>query len=330
MLDAIQKFSDYIEPEIVALLKEEGDIIPNLTDGVFYSIKTGGKRLRPFLCYEACKKLGGDLKIVLPFAVAMEIMHNWIIIHDDIEDGDTIRRNKETVWSKFGLPHGINIGDYLQNVVYQILLRTRDQGIEEKKLFVILELVSQTLIYTTQGQALDINLSKDNCPTEEKYMKCVMLKAGYYLSCPIIVGAIVANANNELINKIRNFGKYIGPAFQIRDDLIDLTKGKGRNNVIGNDIREGKRTLLVVDTFLKCSQLEKNQLLKILNKKRKRTESEDVKWVINLFDKYNSIEYADKYSKHLIEKANKEIRDIPNDIKNFLTEVSEFMVERTS
>ncbi|OGL43061.1 MAG: hypothetical protein A2161_18450 [Candidatus Schekmanbacteria bacterium RBG_13_48_7] len=327
MLDKLEKFSGYFDTKIEGFLKEK-DEIPNLNDGVLYSISTKGKRIRPFLCYEVCKILNGDTEIVLPFAAAMEIMHSWILIHDDIEDGDTVRRNKPAVWIKYGIPHGINIGDYLQNKVYKIIINTRTSGIGDRIILKILNLVSQTLIYTTQGQALDMNLRIDNNPTIDKYITSVNLKAGYYLSCPIITGAIVAGAGDDLLNTINNYGQCIGPAFQIRDDLIDLTVGKGRNNIIGNDVREGKRTLLVIHALENSSPDEKIKLLNILNKKREQNTQEEIDWIIKLFRKHNSIEFAENYAKELLNQAEKEITELPEDLKIFLIEIAAFMIER--
>jgi len=329
MIEKLNRFSDYINPVIEAFLTEK-EPIENLTDGVFYSIEAGGKKIRPFLCYEVCRHLRGDVDKVVPFAAVMEIMHNWILIHDDIQDGDTFRRNKPTIWAKYGVPHAINIGDFLQNKVYQITIEEGKKILDNTKILKILNLISETIIYTTQGQALDINLRNDDSPTLEKYIRSVMLKAGYYLACPMIVGAIVADADDSIIETITHFGKYIGPAFQIRDDLIDLTTGKGRNYVIGNDIREGKRTLIVIHTLSNCSQKEKQSLINILNKDRSEVIREEVDWTIELFKKSSSIDYAENYAQSLIEKAKNETGSLPSDLSAFLKEIAEFMIKRVT
>ena len=301
--------------------------IPNLYDGVWYHMSTGGKRIRPVLAIMACNSLGGDINKIIPFAAACEVLHNWLLIHDDIEDGDRIRRDREAVWVKYGLPHGINIGDLMSQAVFKMILRSGERGVDEKTVFKLVNLMADTTIKTAEGQAMDINLRNSNNPTEDDYMRMVTGKTAYYMTAPIIGGAIVADADDEIINKIIEFGKYAGPAFQIADDILDLTVGKGRCET-GRDIKEGKRSILIIHCLGKCEPEEKGKLLEILNKSPEETTAEDILYVKNLFEKYGSVDYARKRAEELVKKSKNVIKDLPQGLREVLEFFADYLIKR--
>lgn len=310
-----------IEKEIEKVIPKDG--IPNLNDAIWYHMGTGGKRIRPVLAIMTCEALKGDVRKVLPFAAACEILHNWLLVHDDIEDGDRVRRDKPAVWVKYGLAHGVNVGDYMSEKVYEMIMNSDLD--KDKKISLMNETV-QTCLRTAEGQSMDMNLRNNNSPSENDYMKMIEGKTAYYLTLPMVGGAIVAG-RSELAGKIREFGLKIGPAFQIADDLLDLTKGKGRGE-IGSDIKEGKRSIMVVHCSSKCTPGEKERLFGILNKKREGTTKEDVKFVKNLFEKYGSLEYARRKAKSLIEGSKEITSELPGELKKILDAFAEYLVER--
>ncbi|MBI2076145.1 MAG: polyprenyl synthetase family protein [Candidatus Aenigmarchaeota archaeon] len=301
--------------------------VQNLHDAVYYHLGTGGKRIRPVLAIAVCEALGGDVKKVIPFAAACEVLHQWLLIHDDIEDGDRIRREKEAVWVKYGLAHGINIGDYMSAKVYELILNSKNYGVGNETVFRLLNATVKTAVKTAEGQAMDMNLRKSNNPSEKDYMDMVVGKTGHYLAIPMVGGAIVAGADEKVIGTIREFGPCIGPAFQITDDILDLTAGKGRKE-IGRDIKEGKRSMLVVHCLSKCNKKEKKSLLRILNKPADKTTNADVLLVKKLFGKYGSIEYAQDKAKELINKSKEITKDLPPKLRSILDEFADYMVER--
>ncbi len=325
MIDKVERIlkekGELIEEEIEGVIPREG--IRNLHDAVWYHLDTGGKRIRPVLAILTCESLGGDTRKVLKFAAACELLHNWLLIHDDIEDGDRVRRDKPAVWVKYGLAHGINVGDFMSEKVYELILRSELDN--ETKLRLVKEVV-ETCVKTSEGQTLDMNLRKNNSPSESDYMKMIKLKTAWYLTLPMVGGAIIAG-RSDLVERIREFGMRIGPAFQIADDLLDLTKGKGRKE-IGSDIREGKRSIMVVHCCSKCLPNERERLFEILNKPREETTREDVEFVKNLFEKYDSIEYARDKAKSLIEESKKITSGMPERLREVLDEFAEYLVER--
>ncbi len=312
-----------IDKEIEAVFPKS--IIPNLHDAVHYHLGTGGKRIRPALAIATCKALGGETEKVIPFAAACEILHQWILVHDDIQDGDIVRRNKPTVWAKYGLAHGVNIGDYMAQKVYELILRSRNYGVSNETVFRLIDAIVAAATKTAEGQAMEMNLRKNDNPSEKDYMEMVTGKTGHYLTIPMVGGAVVAGADEKIIGKILEFGSYVGPAFQITDDVLDLTIGKGRDE-IGRDVKEGKRSMLVVHCLEKCGADERKNLLDMLNKKEK-TDA-DVLAVKALFEKYGSVEYAERKAKELVARAKNTTRELPLALRNVLNDFADYLVER--
>lgn len=298
-----------------------------LCEPIWHHMNTGGKRVRPAICLITCEALGGNPDNALHFALAVEILHNMFLLHDDVEDGDTMRRDKPTVWVKYGIDNAINAGDYMVARGYQSILASPVSIATRLKL---IEVFTLTYEKTVEGQALDINLRAAKDITVNDYLKMVRLKTGYYLACGMVGGAIIANISDTVIDRIWNLGKNMGPAFQIRDDLIDLTHGKGRGGIIGSDIKEGKASFLYAYTLEVANTEEKNTLSQIMAKPRESTTDDDIRWVLNLYDKYGVKEYAQNYAEDLIKEAHKTIEDIPVDNKEIFREIANFMAQRTA
>jgi geranylgeranyl pyrophosphate synthase len=313
-----------IDREIEKVFPKAG--IKNLDDAVWYHLGTGGKRLRPLLAILTCEALGGSVRKITPFAAACEILHNWFLVHDDIEDGDKVRRDQPTVWMKFGIPHAINVGDYMAQKVYQLILLSRERGVSEDKVLRLLDAMITTSIRTAEGQTMDINLRQNNSPTEKEYMEMVMGKTGHYLTVTMVGAAIVAD-REEITPRLIDFGKSIGPAFQIADDILDLTEGKGRGE-IGRDIKEGKRSILVIHCLSNCSHEERQKLLHILNKSPEETTADDVNYAKKLFEHYGSINYARRRAEELKQEAMKSIKKTPEELHEILEFFADYLINR--
>lgn len=325
MLD-IEKLSQekahLIDEEIKAAF--DGSV-PNLHDAIRYHLGTGGKRLRPLLAILTYEALGGKDNKILPFAAACEVLHNWFLVHDDIEDGDRVRRDQPSVWVKYGLAHGINVGDYMAQKVYELVLKSREYGVDSETVMDLLDAMITTSIRTSEGQTMDINMRSSN-PSEKDYMDMVIGKTGHYLTVPMVGAALLAK-RSELIPKIVEFGVHIGPAFQITDDVLDLTKGKGRGE-IGRDIKEGKKSMLVIHCLENCSASERSELLEILAKQPEETTDEDVLEAKRLFEKHGSIDYAKRKAHELKGQAEKVIISLPPELHELLRFFADYLVNR--
>ncbi|MFH0793329.1 MAG: polyprenyl synthetase family protein [bacterium] len=306
----------------------------NLHDAALYALgldladpEKRGKRVRPILCVQTCQLLGGNPRAAIPFAMAIELMHNFCLVHDDIEDGDTFRRDRPSVWVKYGLPHAINVGDYLLTKVFVALTNARRFGLDDGKAFRLTALIAETLDQTHIGQALDMNARSRRDFSVEEYLQIVEAKTGRYLAAPILGGAIVADAPDSLLRCIERFGQFLGPLFQIIDDIIDLTEGKGRETV-GSDIREGKRSYLVAFTAAKCTKKEKARLFAILDKPRNKTTKKDVSEVAALYEKYDAIRAGREYCRTLLNRGRKALQPAPAPFKNYLLQTFEGLIDR--
>jgi geranylgeranyl pyrophosphate synthase len=178
--------STIADQALESFLRSDPQPVENLHDGVLYALGLDqpdpairGKRIRPALCLIACEALDGDVEKALPFAMAVELMHNFFLVHDDIEDGDQFRRGRPSAWKHYGLAHAINIGDYLYTKVFAAFL-SRPVSPEELPLqFALYRLLVDTLDRTHVGQAQDINALRRSDITLEQYLEIVTNKTGY-------------------------------------------------------------------------------------------------------------------------------------------------------
>jgi len=313
----------------------DGRAIANLDDGVRYTLgldvgdaSQRGKRLRPALAVLTCEALGGQRSQVMPFSVAIELMHNYFLIHDDIEDGDVMRHGRPTVWRQFGLAHAINIGDYLHGRVTAVVLRSLDCGVEAAIVLRLLGLLAETLEHTHRGQALDMNARACADLTVEQYLATVMEKTGHYLAAPLIGGALIAGAQESLLDEIRAYGSAVGPMYQIVDDLIDLTEGKGRDER-GADIREGKRSFLVAFALPRLRDAERKELLAILDRPRQATSVQDVARAIRILEECGAVEQAYTMVEDFSRQARAIAARMPERLCRLLTGAADFLGSRT-
>ncbi len=307
--------------------------VPALHEGMTYALgmdpeggDARGKRIRPVLCLLVSEALGGSVNQALPFATAIEMLHNFALVHDDIEDGDTQRRGRDSVHVRFGLAHGINIGDYMLARVFRHLHEAPEwDGPLRRSLLALLD---ETLEELFSGQALDIEARSRRSFTRREYTELVDRKTGSYLAAPLIGGALIAGAPQAVLSALRELGSALGPLFQIRDDLIDLTADKGRGQA-GNDIREGKRSFLVACVAEKCSPAEHDRLFTLLDTPREETAPADVEEVIALYHRHGVVEEAEAYCEELRHRAEESIRPLPRELSGLLSTVTMLLARRT-
>jgi geranylgeranyl diphosphate synthase type I len=313
-----------------ALIAPHENPIPNLDDGIAYALgldgeAAGGKRLRPLLCLLVAHTLGGKMSAAMPFAAAIEFMHNFCLVHDDIEDCDEFRRGRPAVWKKFGLAHAINIGDYLFTKIFAALL-TGVGEIPPEKLVRFFALMSATLDHTHRGQALDINARSGRLSIEQ-YMALVTEKTGYYLAAPLVAGAIAADAPQEVEETLNSYGMFIGPLFQIKDDLIDLTTSKGRA-APGSDICEGKRSYLVAYACEHARESEVAELMAVLDRPREQTTPDDVARAMTILERCGALDDARRVCGELKTAALEALMPLPAKLREVLWQVTEYLADR--
>jgi len=313
-----------------------------LFDGCWKYFDYGGKRHRPALIALSCEALNGKIEDTIIAGAALEIAHTFLLIHDDIEDFSETRRGNPCLHVTYGTPHAINMGDYLHIKIYETLLSGKGSWGTEKTLKII-ELITEMLKITGEGQAMEIDQRDKDLSeaTMEWYEKMSLSKTGYYSGgTPCAIGAIIANGTEEQIGTLKDFGFAIGVAFQIQDDILNLTMseeevkvapgtgGGGYGKDFAGDLKEGKRTLILVHAFQDASEEEKNRMRELIGKKD--ITLEEKKEVIEIMNKLGSIDYAKRYARKMMEDAVEKMKlKIPEtEGRKKLESIAQFLIER--
>ena len=254
----------------------------NLYNPVSYFLSLEGKRIRPILTMLSCDLFDGNYKDSLDAALAVEVFHNFSLVHDDIMDEAPLRRGNQTVHQKWDLSTAILSGDVMLILAYQLFENYN------KNIFVALaKLFSKTAVEVCEGQQLDIDFSKLNDINSTKYLNMVELKTAVLIGASMKMGAIVAKASDNEQENIYEFGKNLGIAFQIQDDFLDsFGDEKKFGKIIGGDIIENKKTLLYVKSMEIFTEKDKTKLTKLYSSKH-LDESKKIEVVKELFLKYN-------------------------------------------
>lgn len=209
-----------------------------------------GKRLRPMLCLLACAEIGGDPATALPAAAAIELLHNFSLIHDDIEDGDETRRHRPTLWKVWGVPQAINAGDALFATAYRAMQRLARRGISAQLTVEALDIFTTTCLALTEGQHLDMSFEERNEVTVAEYLRMIQGKTAALVGASVEIGALLGGASAERRQAAYQFGRASGLAFQIQDDILGIwgdptVTGKAA----GNDLLRRKKSLPILHTF---------------------------------------------------------------------------------
>ncbi|MCX6054995.1 MAG: polyprenyl synthetase family protein [Chloroflexi bacterium] len=183
--------------------------------------KNQGKRIRPLIVALSCMACGGDWQVSLPSAAAVELVHNFSLIHDDIQDHSETRRGKKTIWVKWGEAQAINTGDAMLTLAHLTLMSTKNQ-INDRKTLQCINLLQNACLQLTKGQYLDIAYEKKSILGIEDYWEMVKGKTASLLSACFGFGAILSDSDQETINKLMDFGNIVGLAFQVQDDWLGI------------------------------------------------------------------------------------------------------------
>lgn len=264
--------------------------------GYFYKLvqdypKRGGKQLRGMLLLLSTAAHGGAWQQGLKVAAALELFHNWALIHDDIEDDSEERRGAPTLHRLAGTAVAINVGDAMHAYMWERLHDLDPMPSEQQRL--ILREFEWMIQRTIEGQHLDISRMqrKSFAVLEGDYIEMVTLKTAYYtVACPLRLGALCAQARPH--ENLLTAGEDLGIAFQIRDDVLNLMPEASYGKEFAGDLFEGKRTLVLAHLFAKLKPEEREELNERLDKPRRLKTTEDIDWILRLADRYGSLRYA--------------------------------------
>ena len=226
-----------------------------------YTLSFGGKRIRPVTTLMGCELFCGDYEKALPQAIAIELFHNFTLIHDDIMDNAPIRRGQETVFKKWNPNIAILSGDTLFAMAYQYAQQADKEILKDT-----LSVFNQTAIEVCEGQQFDLNYESSNDVSVDDYIKMIRLKTGVLFGASLKIGALVGGASNEEANLLYDFGINIGLGFQLKDDLLDTFGNEGIfGKKTGGDIVTNKKTFLYIKALETADDEGREELLSLYN-----------------------------------------------------------------
>ena len=240
-----------------------------------------GKALRPTLCLFSCQALSGGWTAALPAAAAMEYVHNFSLLHDDIQDGDRERRHRPTVWAVWGVPRALVAGDAMLSLADATAHRLLAPGLPAETVLGVSRLLMQGYLEMIQGQCLDLSFEEDVDVGVEDYLGMIALKTGALLRCSMAIGALIGGGDGETADAFARSGAYLGRAFQIRDDMLGIwgdeeTTGKA----VGADIRRRKKSYPLAYAMDSATPATRHRLIEILQKPQ--LEERDAEEVLGL------------------------------------------------
>ena len=303
------------DPLVLEVLAEYGELtrarlrhyLPDAVPGSYlfelvrdYPLR-GGKMLRPSLCIAAARAWGASAEEAAASAVSIELMHNALLIHDDIEDASEKRRGAPTLHSLHGVPLALNAGDALG----LLSLRPLKDNVRLLGMRVALRIFEETermAWETTEGQALELGWRKDNRTDvdDEHYLTMVLKKTCWLTTIhPLRVGCLIGARGRQPLDPLIRLGFFFGAAFQIQDDLLNLDGGNGYGKEVDGDLYEGKRTLMVIHALREAAPRERTRLQRFLGAPRAERGPADVRWVRALIARSAAIEHAQTVARAL-------------------------------
>jgi geranylgeranyl diphosphate synthase type I len=319
----LKKRADFFNKQLEKFLKSGNP--KTLYDAARHLPMAGGKRLRPCFTMISCEAVNGDIIKVIPLAIALELIHNFTLVHDDIMDKSKLRRNIPTVHVKYGEPAAINAGDLLFIKAFESMHNiTGDCSVFKNLEYGFIDFIREIC----EGQQLDMDFEKRQIINEDEYLEMIRKKTAVFFQFAAEAGTIIGEGTKDEVNALNEYGLNAGLGFQIWDDFLDVSSNESTlGKDIGNDIRNGKKTLIAVHCFNNTTGNDKKLLDEIFGNK-KATEKE-VKQVYNLFEKMKSIDYAKNSALGYISKAKKALDILPDSNgKELLLKLADYSIKR--
>lgn len=321
----------YTYPELLNLVNQKiletsfGSNPKELYEPITYMMSLGGKRLRPVLTLMAHNLFADDVHKSLDAALAIEVFHNFTLVHDDIMDAAPLRRGKETIYQKWNMPVAILSGDLMLIRSIDLLART-----ETSQFASLLRVFNDTAAKVCEGQQIDMNFESQAQVTHEEYIEMITLKTAVLLGASLEIGARIANASNEDAQHLYEFGKCIGIAFQIQDDILDSFGEKAEiGKRIGGDIASNKKTLLLIELL---ASVHKDDLKLLQNLMAEPNDDQKIKGVLELYAKYQIKAFAESQKQQYLDLAYQHLNavSVSPERKQLLISTAKELMERIS
>lgn len=307
----------------IADLRMELDGPKDLIDASFHLVLSGGKRVRPFILVKSAELFGVAENEALPAAAAIELLHNFTLIHDDIMDKDEFRRGVKTTHILYGEPLAIVAGDYLFSLVFKILVDNYTREVASQ----LVKLYAEASMLICSGQTMDI-LPAKYIDCSDDYMEMVYRKTGALIEASAVAGGIIAGVDEEELRHLRTFGRKIGIAFQIADDILGVI-GDPRvtGKPVGNDIRNGKRTLIVLIAESRMNDDERIVFNGVFG--REDASDNEILDIVKIFNRHNVFDDAKRLMYSLYSDAMDALDNLPaSRAREYLEYLGRYIIER--
>ena len=297
-----------------------------LYDAAGHLIINGGKRLRPYMLIRSCQILGGRSSNAMIAASAVEMVHNFTLVHDDIMDNDEMRHGVPTVHKKFGMPIAILAGDVLFSKAFQIISESKLSPNANTHL---ISRLAKACVDVCEGQLLDIKMADEKrIPTEREYITMIGKKTAALFDVSCAMGAICATNKSKDISNLSAFGRNLGIAFQITDDLIGVMGNpKVTKKPVGNDLREGKKSLPILMAIKLAKGNEKKIILKAFG--NSKISKSDLNKAVEIIRSLGIEEKVRNQALKYAEKSEKSLTKYKGTAKVELTALLDFVVRRS-
>jgi len=314
-VEEIKKRAEIVNEEIKKFLPIKDP--EKLYKAARHLINAGGKRLRPVLSLIACEAIERDYRKILPAAVAIEVIHNFTLIHDDIMDEDEFRRGVKTVHTIYGVPTAILAGDTLFAEAFKIMSYCE---VKSENLVDGMRRLAEVCVEICEGQQMDIEFEERDFVSEEEYLEMVRKKTSVLIALSSSIPAILFG-EKKYESALWNFGINAGIAFQIKDDILDLLGKDKIGKDWGSDLVEGKKTLIVIKAFEEGVELESFG--------KGKAEIEAIERDVKKLMECGAIEYAENKAIEYLNKAKRELEVLKdNEGRRLLEALAEFFVKR--
>ncbi len=321
-IDIQEQIFDIIEDELSQLALPEQP--QSLYDPVRYTLSIGGKRIRPYFTLSACGLCNGDIEEAAPAAMAIELLHNFTLLHDDIMDSAPTRRGQASVYKKWNDSVAILSGDAMYAWAFeQLQYYGENKQFGKEQYCAIMDIFLDSAKTVCEGQAYDLNFKEDSQMNLENYLKMIRGKTASLIMGAFKIGGKVAGASTRELNFLEQTGEQIGIGFQIQDDLLDVAgEPEEFGKKTGGDILEGKKTYLYLLALQKCNERQKNQLREIFEKED--ATNADVERVIAIYEQRNIFEATREAVDYYYDQSIQSIKTFENSV--FKTDLIEFLI----
>ena len=297
-----------------------------LYDAAGHLIVNGGKRLRPYMVIRSCQILKGKVANAMPAASAVEMVHNFTLVHDDIMDNDEIRHGVPTVHKKFGMPIAILAGDVLFSKAFQVIT---DSKLSANATTQLVSRLAKACVDVCEGQLLDVKMAQERkIPSQAEYITMIGKKTAALFDVSCAMGAICATNKIKDIANLSSFGKNLGIAFQITDDLIGVMgDSKITKKPVGNDLREGKKSLPILMAIKLASGNDKKIILRAFG--NSKVAKKDLSEAVDVIRSLGIEENVRKQALGYADKAEKALEKYSGSAKIEMISLLDFVVKRS-